>query len=307
MVTSVFHAESANTSVMAMSEAAFATIRAQEGDAVVLRQGCHWRACYPGFYQPIHLLARIRAAEVKQPTRLCWGFRAALTEEDAHLANGSVPLHLLTDVQSFSESALSRNRRSDLRRCARQVEFRQLQSPDLLLEQGYEVFMSAVRRLGHWRPVTELEYRNRVSRRAGHGRRLFIAGLIDGKLRGYLDSYAIDGVLYTDQIFIASDALRTGIGTGLYVATILAAARDRSIVTVCNSLHRPEDPDLCRFKAGLGFRVVQVPARTVIPAPIRAYLRARRPATYYRLTGDGTALAANGASPAVDLAADCAG
>jgi hypothetical protein len=164
------------------------------------------------------------------------------------------------------------------------------------LEQGYEVFMSAVQRLGHCRPLTLLEYRQRVLRRAAHGRRLFIAGLIDGKLRGYLDSYAIDGVLYTDEILVASDALRTGIGTGLYIETFIASARDAALRAVCNGLHRPEAPDLCRFKAGLGFQVVQVPARTVIPAPIRAYIRARRPAAYYRLTGDGTALPAQPAA-----------
>jgi hypothetical protein len=276
-----------------MSDAELVAMRAAEGDAVVLRDGCHWRPAYPGFYQPIHLLARIRAAEVRQPARLCWGFRAVLHDDDAAEANASVPVHLLRDVQSFNEGRLSRNRRGDLRRCRRQVEFRRLSTPALLLEQGYEVFMSAVQRTGHRRLLTLLEYRQRVLKRAAHGRRLFIAGLVDGRLRGYLDSYAIDGVLYNDEIFVATDSLRTGIGTGLYVETFLASARDPARSAVCNGLHRPEDPDLCRFKAGLGFQVVQVPARTVIPAPIRAFIRARRPAAYYRLTGDSTALIAN--------------
>ena len=293
MAAADLHADSTNAAMPIMSEAELAAMRAEEGGAVVLRDGCHWRPAHPGFYQPIHLLARIRAAEVRQPARLCWGFRAALRGEDASEANASVPVHLLTDVQSFDEGRLSRNRRSDLRRCRRQVEFRRLSTPALLLEQGHGVFLSAVQRLGHRRPLTLLEYRQRVLRRAAHGRRLFMAGLIDGKVRGYLDSYAIGGVLYTDEIFVASDALRTGIGTGLYVETFLAAARDPALRAVCNGLHRPEDPDLCRFKAGLGFQVVQVPARTVIPAPIRAFIRARRPAAYYRLTGDSTALIAN--------------
>ncbi|MGH7287697.1 MAG: hypothetical protein ACREI8_06720 [Myxococcota bacterium] len=277
-----------------MTEAELAAMRAREGDAVVLRQGTHWRSSYPGFYQPINLLARKRAAEVRQPARLCWGFRVALSEEDAHLANASVPVHLLTDAQHFDQTRLSRNRRGDLRRCRRRVEFRRLSTPALLLEQGHGVFMSSVRRLGHWRPLTERAYRNRVTRRAGHGRRLFIAGLIDGRLRGYLDSYAVDGVLHLDEMFVATDALRTGIGTGLYVAAIETGARELAIRDVCNGLHRPEDANLCRFKEGLGFRVVHVPARAVIRPPIRAYLRARRPATYYRLTGDGTALAGPG-------------
>jgi hypothetical protein len=269
-----------------MSEAELAAMRAAEGDAVVRHRGCHWRSSFPGFYQPIHLLVRMRAAEVRRPAPLCWGFRAALAEEDAHLADATLPVHLLTDLPHFDERVLSRNRRSDLRRCRRRVELRRLTEPGLLLEQGHAVFMSALRRLGHWRELSLLEYRQRVSRRAAHGRRLVVAGLVDGTLRGYLDSYAVDGVLHTEEIFVASDALRTGIGTGLYVETILTAARSGSLRAVCNGLHRPEDANLCHFKEGLGFRVVKLPARSVIPAPIRAFLRARRPATYYRLTGE---------------------
>jgi hypothetical protein len=90
----------------------------------------------------------------------------------------------------------------------------------------------------------------------------------------------------TEEIFVATDALRTGIGTGLYVETIVAGMRSGAVREVCNGLHTPEDPDLCHFKEGLGFRLAHLPARSVIPAPIRAFIRARRPATYYRLTGE---------------------
>jgi hypothetical protein len=294
MAAAGLEADPADAPITAMSECELAAMRAQEGETVVAGRGGHWRSTYPGFYQPIHLMARMRAVAVGRPPRACWGFRAGLGEEHAHLANASVPVHLLTDVRRFDEGLLSRNRRSDLRRCRRQVEFRRLRTPALLLEQGHEVFMSAVGRLGHWRPVTAQAYRERVARRAAHGQRLLVAGLVGGILRGYIDSYAVDGILYPDEIFVASDATRTGIGTGLYVETFLTAARHGSIREVCNGLHRPDDPGLCRFKEGLGFRVVHLPALAVIPAPIRAYLKARRPATYYRLTGDAAALAACG-------------
>ena len=275
-----------------MTGAALAAMRAKEGDAIVLRGDCYWRAVYPGFYQPIHLLARVSAAEVRRPARLCWGFRAALAPEDAHLANASVPVHLLSEVQNFEEGGLSRNRRSDLRRCRRLVEIRRLGDPSLLLEQGYEVFMSAVRRLGYWKPLSERAYRARILRRAAHGPRLLVAGLIGGRLRGYIDSYVVGDVLYNDEIFVATSALRTGIGTGLYVETLNTAARTKSIRDVCNSLHRPHDVNLCRFKQGLGYRVVPIPARAQIRPPMRAFLRARRPELYYRLTGDSRVLQA---------------
>jgi hypothetical protein len=95
-----------------------------------------------------------------------WGYRAALIEEDACSANGSLPVYLLTGIDQFTEGALARNRRSDLRRCRREVELCRLREPSLLMEQGYRVFMSAVGRLGYWRPLTEAAYRERVKRRS---------------------------------------------------------------------------------------------------------------------------------------------
>jgi hypothetical protein len=197
-----------------------------------------------------------------------------------------MPVYLMADIAHFSEHAFSRNRRGDLRKCGREVDFQVLQEASLLLEQGHAVFMSAVQRLAYWDPLTEAEYRRRVARRFAHGRRQIVAGTVDGKLAGYLDAFAVDGILYPEQIIVATDALHTGIGTGLYVATIENALRSGEIREICNGLHTPEDPNLCHFKEGLRFHVVRVPVRTVMPAPIAALIRARRPAFHYRLTGE---------------------
>jgi hypothetical protein len=194
-------------------------------------------------------------------------------------------VHLLTDVGQYTEGSLNRNRRRDLRKCRREVEIRRLRDPSLLVEQGYGVFMSAMRRVAYWRPLTEVDFRRRMERRARDERRLIVAGLIDGRLGGYLESYAVDGVLYTHELFVATEVLPTGIGTGLYFATIEMGARTGIVNDVCLGLHTPEHPDLCTFKDGLGFRVAHVPALSSIPAPIGAYIRARRPAVHYRLMG----------------------
>jgi hypothetical protein len=242
----------------------------------------------------------MRAAEVRRPTRFCWGFRAALAEEDAHLANAVLPVHLLDDVPHFDERRLSRNRKGDLRRCEGRVEVQRVTSPELLLERGYEPFRSAQRRLGYSRALSEAQYRARVLRRTDW-RRLIFAGLIGGILGGYLDSYVIQGVLYLEELFVATEAMRSGIGTGLYVAAIRAAVRSGSIHTIYNGIHRPERPSLTHFKEGLGFRVVRLPALATIRAPLRAYLKRRRPLAYYRLTGDATVLAGAAGAAAADL------
>ena len=269
-----------------MTEEELASMRAAEGEKVVLHEGRFWHSTHPGFFEPVHLLARLNAREATRPTSISWGYRTSMTDGAVSVVNGTMPVYLLENVSEFPGHSLSRNRRQDLRKCERYVEFRVLDGPSLLLEQGHAIFMSSVERLGYWKPVSEAEYRRRVERRFAHGRRQVVAGFVDGRLVGYMDSFAVAGILYPDEVYMATDALRTGLGTGLYVETIKAAMRSGEIREVCNGLHTPENATLCRFKGSLGFRVVQVPARSKIASPVLAFIRHRRPEILYRLTGE---------------------
>lgn len=268
-----------------MTEAELADMRVAEGEKVVLHEGRYWRSTHPGFYEPIHLLARMHDHEATRPSSLCWGYRAALASEDAGRANRLMPVYLL-DTNGFSRHALSRNRKADLRKCGRRVAIQVLRNPSLLLEQGHQVFISAVERIGCHAPLTEVAYQRRVERRWSHGRRQIVAGSVDGRLAGYLDVFAVDGVLYLEEIYVSTDAMSTGIATGLYVAAIETALQSGGIQEICNGLHTPELPGLCRFKESLQFNIARLPARTTVPGPILAYIRGRRPAQYYHLTGD---------------------
>jgi hypothetical protein len=206
-------------------------------------------------------------------------------DADAGLASGSIPVHLLSDLEAFSETDLSRNRRANLRKCRETVEFARLRDSSLLAEQGYAVFQSAMRRVAYWRPLTELEYGSKMRRRAADDRWFIIAGLVKGRLGGYMETYAVDGVLYLQELIVGTEVLDTGVSTGLYVEAIQAGIRSGRIGDVCSGLHTPENEGLCSFKKGLKFQVVHVPAISVIPRPIGAFIRGRKPAVYYRLTG----------------------
>lgn len=275
-----------------MTEAELAEMRARDGATVGKHDGRHWEVPFPGFYQPIHLLARFRFEAVRRPSRRCWGYRVALHDEDALAANGSVPVHLLTDLESFTEARLNRNHRRDLRECRRRVELGRVRDSSLLYEQGYGVFKSAQLRVPFGRPMSIEDYTRQIARRVSDDRRLFIAGLVDGRLAGYMESYAVDGVLYLHEIFVATEFKSTGVGTGLYVESIQIGARSGTIREICSGIHTPERPGITAYKESLGLKVVQVPARVVWPAPIGAYIKARRPLTHYHLAGVDPAAAA---------------
>ena len=269
-----------------MNESALAAMRAEEGARVVERAGRYWVETFRGFYQPVHQLATHRFVEIVRPTRLCWGFRAPLTVADAPRANGAYPVHLLTDLASFTEGALEESRRRDLRRCRSQVEIIRRPGADLFLANGWQVYLSATGRIGRGADhARRHDFERDITRRTADPRRLIVAGLINGRLAGYMESYAVNGVLYGRDLFVATEAAKTGIATGLYVETMAIGARTAGVDRLCLGPVIQDRPGLAWFKKTLGVPVAHVPTRVEIPLPVRELMRLTRPAVYYQITG----------------------
>src|SRR3954447_12862449 len=107
------------------------------GREVVLHRGRWWVRVVPGFYQPVHLLARMRPDEATRPTLRCWGLRASLAPEFAASANGSIPAHVLPDPRGYDAGRLAPSQRRKLRKHLPEFDLVALDRPDILLEQGY--------------------------------------------------------------------------------------------------------------------------------------------------------------------------
>ena len=268
-----------------MTEADLAALRAEEGARVVERQGRYWVETFRGFYQPIHQLARLSWTEVARPTLGCWGYRAVLAERDAGRANGMYPVHLLEDVTTFTESALEESRRRDLRRCRSQVEIIRARDAEPFLRAGWTVYQSAMERIGGPRYGSRRAYEQAIVMRCQDPRRLIIAGFIDGRLAGYLESYAVAGILYGRDLLVATEYAKSGIATGLYVETMRIGAQSGAVESLCLGPVIQDHPGLGWFTKTLGVPAVEVPTRVEIPRPIREFMRWRRPAVYFRITG----------------------
>jgi len=281
-------ADPAPSELVVMSEDEFAAVRLEEGATVVEHKGRFWCQTYAtGFFAPIHQLARFHSSEIQRPTWQCWGYRAALVPQESAEANGAIPVHVMEDLPAFSETTFDESRRRDLRKCRRQVEIRRILDPEPFLRDGYGVYRSSQERAPFGRTIDETNYRARMTARAPDRRRLLIGGFIDDRLGGYLESFALDGILYGRELYVHSDVLHTGIATGLYFDTINIAVRAGTISTICLGPEILGKPGLGWFKRGMGFPVVAVPARVQIPRPIRVFMRARRPSDYHRITGGG--------------------
>lgn len=270
----------------AMTEAELANWQRSHGTKVILHRDRYWRETAFGFYEPLHWMARLSAQEATSPTVLCWGFRTTLCEDDSVAATGSIPLHLLTNVADYDMQSLGSNRRNHLRRCYKRSKIVQLTDLALLQEQGYEVILSSNQRTAYAKLPSKKDYLASLSAdNYNVANQLFLAGIIDGKLGGYISGYAVSGTAYIQDVKIATEAFSSYIGIGLAFEFVQACRRSGNISEVVYGLHSREDSALCAFKEGMGFPAKHIPTKVEMNQMIGKLIRWRYPDKYYRLTG----------------------
>ncbi len=276
----------AGTVMPSLTDEEFARWRRDQNIKIVIHNNQYWEEKPAGFYHPVHWLARVGIDQVSRPALLCWGYRATLREEDAAHANSSMPIHLLADVARYDLQWIGSNRRNKIKNCMKRVEIIDLVSPSLLLEQGYRVMASAQQRCRHIGLMSPRQYHAYINNHFNPRRGLILAGLIDGRLGGYVIAFAVKSTVYIHDVCIATDALPSNIGTGLVFALIQACRRSGKIEQAVYGLHTPEDQNLCHYKKEMGFHVAHIPARVWFMPPTDRYIRSVRPHAYYRLTGE---------------------
>jgi hypothetical protein len=270
-----------------LTERELAERRRGEGARIICHGAHYWEQVgAPGFFQPVHLLARLTPEEATRPTPLSWGYRAALTPETSGASNGTVPVVRLSNLESYELDGLSSNRRNKIRKCQRLVRIVQLTGPALLLEQGYETVVDALSRTQHKKPPSRERYAADVKKYFQGGHWCVLAGLIDGKLGGYLDGYGVDGIAYGLHSYYATWALPTNISTGLVFEFAQICRRMKNVQLLVGGLHAPEVPQLGRFKEDMGFVVDPIPIKWNMNALAQTFIRRHRPHAYYRLTGE---------------------
>jgi hypothetical protein len=269
-----------------LTEKELAERQREAGVRVISHGGHYWEQVgAPGFFQPVHLLARLSPEEATRPTPLSWGYRAALTPESSGAANGAVPVVRLPNLASYDFDGLSSNRRNKLRKCQRLVRLVQLTGPELLVEQGYELVVDSLSRTRHKKPPSRERYLLDVKKYFQGGHWCVLAGLIDGKLGGYLDGHVVDGVAYGWNAYYATWALPTNIATGLIFEFAQICRRMKNVHTFVGGLDSREAPQLSQFKDDMGFVVEHVPIKWDMNVLAQTFIRRHRPHTFYRLTG----------------------
>ncbi|MEA5567716.1 hypothetical protein [Anabaena sp. UHCC 0399] len=278
-----------NLQIRDVSEAKLVPITEEEyanwlrgkGTRIIKHRGRYWQESYPGFFQPVHLLARLSYEQATAPQIFNWGFQTTLDTNDAAFANGVLPIHLLSEIENYDLQSLSANRRGQIRKSHKLVKFVELTGPKLLQEQGHEVLASALKRTNYGNlknylaDIANLDFQHWF----------VMGGLIEGKLGAFMTAYAIDNTAYMHTLHIATEALSTCISPGLHFEFVQMCRRSGKIREIAHSLHSREDSALCTFKDGMRFGVQRIPSKVEINPIIAKFIQKRYPNKYYRLTG----------------------
>lgn len=268
-----------------MSEADLGRWLVAGGATVVERQGRFWQRIVPGFYQPLHFLARLKAAEIACPRLWCWGQRAVLSEADVGQANATLPIYVLPELATYDSRRLDGRRRNAINKAARIVDLVVLDRPDILLRQGLPIVHEAAARNRRNAGVVDRRFAAWIAAGFDQPGPVFLAMLMGVTLVGFSVGYAIEGVAYYHQHFIADAARSLNLDRFSFHATALMAQRTAGIHTLANGLHVPESEGLTDFKASQGLVVTGYPSRALIQPLVGQLLRRYRPSQYYRLTG----------------------
>lgn len=268
-----------------ITELDLALMMRDQGASVIESSGRYWFASPPGFYHAVHWLAKMSKEETHRPRSLCWGFQTTLRIDDQNFANGSIPLHIMSGIDNYDMGALNAKRRNQLRKCHKEVEIVEIISPDVLLEDGYDVFRSAHQRTGYGKLPNQQTFQKLVISLFNPKRGVILGGLVNGQLKGYLLCYAIKSTAYLKFFHLASDSLQTNIGTGLIYEMVQIAKRSGGIAEIVNSPHTPEKPSLSAHKTDMGFPLVNVPSFVWFAPMTEPVVKRLRPYAHYRLTG----------------------
>jgi len=280
-----------DANLISITEEEFGDSLRESGTHILIHRDRHWKEIYPGFYEPVHWMARLKGDQATRPSPLCWGFRASLEKDSLSAANGTMPIILLQDLESYTLESLPSKRRSHIRKCKRMVKLVQLTGTPakaLLKQQGYQIFVSAMKRFKNKHFLSQEKYLEKINNYIYSVYYFVMAGIFNDELIGYLTAIVIDGTAYMDERLVKTEALKTDLGSTLTFEFAQVCRRSGKIHEVISGQHSPEKQSLTDFKLSMGFQVQFVPVKIDMNPMIDKFLYWRYPDKYYRLKGPGS-------------------
>lgn len=277
------------TTVSPFTEEELAAFLADRGSRIFRSSsGRYWKQARRGFWVGTHWLCRFTLAQIRDRPLTSWGCRVALVDEDVARANAAIPLYLVRDATQYDEKSLSPRMARYVRAFRKQgIQIVRLTDMRMIEDQGYAVYESWCARIrcDATRLKTRQDYLEQMRRQIRSASWVVLAGIRDDVLLGYMASWSVNDSAYLEDLHVHSDAMDTHLSAALYFDSIRVFGASGKIREVCCGPDTPEAGDLYTFKLRVGFELVFLPSRVVLPPLARPLIRRMYPATYYRLVG----------------------
>ena len=259
------------------SEAELADYLIASGVRVVEVRGNLWRNSYAPSpisryaWTPLNRWVPLTQDVVGYPTRSALAYRARAAE--------SVPTRfsfaVFRDLSTYGEHSMNRHRARDTRKALQRYEYRRLDSPDLLLAQGWQVMRDAFAFRGMRPPVDQATYRRRAQAVFEAKPPVVWAALSNGQLAGYVTSYATGSEATLETAYISPSFRDNRVGLGLYWLTVTGWARASGVRNVWAGGTMPGGID--DFKTSIGAVLEHVPVHSGMRGAIRLGYRVLKP------------------------------
>lgn len=234
------------------------------------------------YWEPLRSLQALPAEKISWPTWAALGFRALVA--DPERANSLPTSVIIPNLRTYDETRLTRYRRREVRRALEQIRFEVVETPDILLQQGWSVASRAAAVSGHWLPGRQTDYIRHVKGSFETRPPLTVAAFDGDRLVGYMTSFAIGSQVNLLDIFISPDFRRNHTGVGLYWLTLRIWGRTAGVETALLGMPLPETPGVDAFKVSIGAAVESYPAISGLRLPAKIWLARTRPHSHMRLT-----------------------
>jgi len=254
-----------------------------------LRQadGVLWAVSNSRFWVPLMTFDPIPGKGVHWPSHTALGFQAIVSEPER--ATGWVQYLLVPDLPTYGVARIGKVRRREIRRAAEHFEFRVLDTPEILMAQGWRTLSEAASRSGQSTPGSEAVYRGQWEAIYNHEPPLVIAALREGVLHAYMVSYAAGGHVSFEQLAMDASARAHKAGAALYWLHLSLWSSVPGVEFASFGRPYPERDSIDFFKKSMGAQIAILPVVGRMRAPVRWFLKRQRPHAYERLVGMATA------------------
>ncbi len=263
----------------------FASWKKENGHDIIYNEGIYWEKIFQGFYQPAHIVQKLSLEQIHYPQFLHWGVRGVLQDSESSLANGLIHFYAFEHIKKFDITVFSHQRRSNVRKCFRNVDIREVKDEKIMMDQGYDVISSSLQRTNHLEIPSKDEYLKHCTAYINNGdnSHIILGAFLENRLLAYLDICAVEETAYLMNMYIHSDALNFSVSPGLFYSAFLLCRESEKITQVLAGGPTPDDNGLEIFKKRMGFTIVDVPTFCKMNKMVALLLRMKCPESYHQL------------------------